>query len=71
MEVIGTTEETGTIITFRPDADIFTDVVYKFDILASRLRDLGYLNAGIYLSLTDKREVSLKRRVPLKKNFSR
>ena len=57
VEVIGTTEETGTIITFRPDADIFTDVVYKFDILASRLRDLGYLNAGIYLSLTDKREV--------------
>ena len=56
VEIIGTTTETGTTITFKPDGDIFSDVVYQANILASRLRDLAFLNAGIYLSLTDKRE---------------
>ena len=56
VEIIGTTNETGTTITFKPDGDIFSDVVYQTNILASRLRDLAFLNAGIYLSLTDKRE---------------
>lgn len=56
VDVIGTTEETGTSITFKADASIFTLVEYKYDILASRLRDLAYLNAGIRLSLTDRRE---------------
>ena len=56
VEIIGTTNETGTTITFKPDGDIFSEVVYQANILASRLRDLAFLNAGIYLSLTDKRE---------------
>lgn len=54
---IGHSEETGTTVTFRPDDSIFTEVEYKYDILAARLRDLAFLNAGIRLSLTDKRVV--------------
>ncbi|HCT30278.1 MAG TPA: DNA topoisomerase (ATP-hydrolyzing) subunit B [Bacteroidales bacterium] len=57
IEVIGDTNKTGTIITFLPDETIFTQTVdYKFEILSSRLRELAYLNKGVYLSLTDKRE---------------
>ena len=55
VEVIGETEETGTTIIFRPDNSIFSVTVYDYNILANRLRDLAYLNAGITLSLTDKR----------------
>ena len=57
VEVIGETNETGTSVLFHPDDTIFTVSEYKYDILAARLRDLAYLNAGIHLSLTDRREV--------------
>ncbi|MDB5120228.1 MAG: gyrB 2 [Sphingobacteriales bacterium] len=58
VKVIGTTDRTGTSVTFLPDADIFTlTTEYKFDTIAARLRELGYLNKGIHLSLTDEREV--------------
>ena len=53
----GTSEKTGTIISFKPDNTIFTVSEYKFEILANRLRELAFLNAGIYLTLTDKRVV--------------
>ena len=56
VEVIGDTTETGTTITFLPDNTIFTEHEYKYDILASRLRELAYLNKGINLTLTDLRE---------------
>ena len=56
VEVIGDTTETGTTVIFRPDASIFNDTVYHYDILAARLRDLAFLNAGIHLTLTDRRE---------------
>lgn len=56
IQVIGTTDETGTTITFKPDDTIFSTVVYDYKTLANRLRDLAYLNAGISLSLTDERE---------------
>ena len=52
---IGTTDKTGTYITFHPDSSIFQDTVYHFDILVARLRELAYLNKGINLSITDKR----------------
>ena len=55
MEIIGETDESGTTIIFRPDDSIFSVTVYDYNILANRLRDLAYLNAGITLSLTDKR----------------
>jgi DNA gyrase subunit B len=52
---IGTTDKTGTFVTFQPDATIFEDKVYHFDILVARLRELAFLNKGIHLSITDKR----------------
>jgi DNA gyrase subunit B len=51
----GTTDRTGTTITFKPDGEIFTTLEYKYDILANRMRELAYLNAGISLTMTDKR----------------
>ena len=56
VEVVGEAEDTGTFVTFHPDPEIFqVTQVYKYDTLAARLRELAYLNKGIYLSLTDKR----------------
>ena len=57
VQIVGETDKTGTIVTFLPDDTIFTDTVYQFQILAGRLRDLAFLNAGIHLTLTDKREI--------------
>ena len=53
---IGTAEDTGTFVTFRPDPDIFDILVYKFEILAHRLRELAYLNKGLTLRITDERK---------------
>lgn len=58
VKVIGTSEDTGTMVTFLPDANIFITTEYHYDILANRLRELSYLNAGIRLSLTDNRVVN-------------
>ena len=56
VEVIGECTDRGTTITFKPDAEIFTHTTeYKYDILANRLRELAFLNKGIRLTLTDKR----------------
>ena len=52
---IGITDKTGTFVTFKPDASIFVETIYHFDILAARLRELSFLNKGINLSITDKR----------------
>ena len=52
---IGTTDKTGTFVTFKPDTSIFEETIYHFDILAARLRELSFLNKGINLSITDKR----------------
>lgn len=58
VDVIGDCNDTGTVITFHPDNTIFTQsIVYKYDILAARLRELAYLNKGIKLSITDKRQM--------------
>jgi DNA gyrase subunit B len=51
----GTSEETGTKIFFRPSRSIFTDVVYHYDILAKRLRELSFLNSGVRIELSDDR----------------
>ena len=57
VEVKGETSDTGTTITFHPDAEIFTvTTVYKYNILADRLRELAFLNKGVTLTLTDRRE---------------
>ena len=57
VAVIGETDRTGTMITFHPDASIITDTTYEYSILATRLRDLAFLNSGITLVLTDKRDL--------------
>ena len=59
VEVIGTYAEgegTGTRVQFWPDGSIFTETVYRYEILANRMRELAYLNAGVRISLTDLRE---------------
>ena len=55
VKEIGTTDKRGTIVTFQPDASIFDVTEYNRETLASRLRELSFLNKGIKLSLTDMR----------------
>lgn len=56
LKVVGDTEETGTTVTFKPDAEIFTETTeYEFEILQSRIRELAFLNKGIELNLIDER----------------
>ena len=58
VDVVGECGDTGTIITFHPDPEIFTQTtVYRYDTLAARLRELAFLNKGIRISLTDMREL--------------
>ncbi len=58
VEVIGESNDTGTIITFHPDPTIFVQTtVYKYETLANRLRELSYLNKGIKIVLTDRRQM--------------
>ncbi len=56
VKEIGPTDYRGTIVTFKPDETIFTTTVYHYDIIAARLRELGYLNKGIRITLSDARE---------------
>ena len=56
VKEVGTTDKRGTMVTFKPDSTIFTQTLeYSYDILASRLRELAYLNKGITVILIDKR----------------
>ena len=55
LMIIGDSDTTGTTVTFKPDGSIFTTTVYDYSILANRLRDLAFLNAGIVLHLSDLR----------------
>jgi DNA gyrase subunit B len=55
VKSIGEAKKTGTKITFLPDKQIFTESVYSFDVLAKRLRELAFLNKGIYVKLLDER----------------
>ncbi len=55
FEVVGSTEATGTKVTFQPDAEIFQSTEYSFDVLSQRLRELAFLNAGIRIVIKDER----------------
>ncbi len=57
VEIIGDCEDRGTIVTFKPDASIFTlTTTYRYEILSARLRELAFLNKGIALTITDMRD---------------
>lgn len=56
VKVLGDSNHRGTNITFQPDPEIFADLVYDYDTLAKRLRELSYLNKGLYLTLVDERD---------------
>lgn len=61
LKVIGQTEETGTSVHFVPDADIFDEIVYDYDTLKHRLRELSFLNRGITIILTDERGEEIRK----------
>ncbi len=53
---IGESNEHGTMVSFKPDTEIFEEIIYDFDILEKRLRELAFLNKGLKITLTDKRD---------------
>jgi len=63
VEKIGESSESGTQVYFKPDAEIFDEVIFDFEILAQRLRELAFLNKGIYIKLVDLREENEKEEV--------
>src|SRR5687768_5222966 len=56
IEVAGTTKKRGTKVTFKPDAQIFETTEYSFDTLATRLRELAFLNGGVTITIDDERD---------------
>jgi DNA gyrase subunit B len=57
VKVVGESNETGTEVTFKPDATIFEATEYNFDIIAARMRELAFLNKGITITLSDLRDL--------------
>ncbi len=57
VKVIGESNETGTEVTFKPDNTIFDSTEYNYDTLAARMRELAFLNKGITITLTDRRQI--------------
>ena len=60
LAVVGDTDKTGTKVTFYPDGDIFETVIFNYDNLKVRLRELAYLNKGLTISIRDERETPPK-----------
>lgn len=56
LEVIGTSDHTGTVVSFLPDDTIFTSTQYQFSVLEERMRELAFLNGGLEIQLTDYRD---------------
>ena len=56
FEVVGSTDRTGTTLTFRPDKEIFSSIQFSHDVLANRLRELAFLNKGVTIAFNDERE---------------
>ncbi len=60
LEIVGKTDRTGTTTIFKPDDTIFETLIFKFDILKNRLRELAFLNKGIKIIINDEREENLQ-----------
>ena len=56
LKELGPVSDRGTTVTFKPDEEIFSTTIYKWDILKNRLRELAFLNSGVRITLTDERE---------------
>ncbi len=56
LTIVGDTDKTGTKVTFFPDAEIFETILFKYDTLKTRLKELAFLNKGLTITLTDNRE---------------
>lgn len=70
IEILGDTTETGTSITFKPDSEIFKQTqTFSFETLSTRLRELAFLNKGIRLSITDKRDIDEETGVARREEF--
>ena len=55
MTIVGTTDKTGTEVTFQPDPEMFDEIVYDYEVLHSRMREEAFLNAGLSITITDNR----------------
>ena len=55
MRITGDTDRTGSIITFKPDGEIFDELIFDYEVLLNRLREQAFLNAGLAITLTDRR----------------
>ena len=60
MKIVGTTDHTGTEVTFQPDPEMFDTLVYDYEILHERMREEAFLNAGLSICITDDREEDKK-----------
>src|SRR5574344_1332865 len=70
VKEVGTSDYRGTKVWFKPDSEIFITTEYKYDTLATRLRELAFLNKGIKLSLTDEREADENGQYPTEVFYS-
>jgi DNA gyrase subunit B len=55
LQVIGETDKTGTKTTFKPDGQIFEEILFDFDVMLTRYREMAFLNRGVYIRLVDER----------------
>ena len=55
MQIVGNTDRTGTVVTFKPDPEMFDTTEYDYEILHTRMREQAFLNAGLHISITDAR----------------
>jgi DNA gyrase subunit B len=68
-KIVGKSDRRGTTVTYLPDPTIFTELVYNYDTLANRMRELSFLNKGITIHLTDKREIDEETKVAKTETF--
>ena len=61
MTVVGTTDHTGTSVTFKPDPEMFEDLVYSYDTLHTRMQEEAFLNAGLRITIADNRAASAEK----------